>query len=166
MGHPTGLARAGILLWLICSIVLVAGCASIRFSLREPGVVHKTFADKVAREYHCDKRPLPFFEFEKSELVPEKIKPGREFNHRIVYVLCPERPTGVISGKLHTRILNRGEAIKHEVVEMELQEGRWVVDTFITLPESAEPGAYAMQVTFDSDKGDLETIGSFVVLSK
>ena len=139
------------------------GCAFFVLQIREPGHRNKTFPEAVASEYHCDKRPLPFFQFEENELVPNRIEPGDEFNQRLIYVLCPHRPTAVVPGTLRTRVLFEGETILDEQVEEKLRPGRWVLDSFVTLPETAAPGLYAMDVTFESAQGRLHSQIAFVV---
>lgn len=138
-------------LWLAGS-----GCAgwlgSVRRSLRDPGVRFRAFPEEVAEEYGCAKKPLPFFQIEKVELVPSRLRPGEEFNHRLVYALCPATPTGVVAGTLHTRILFRGRAIVDERDPgYELRPGRWVVDAFVKVPPSAALGIYAMELDFEGE---------------
>ncbi len=149
----------------LCAAILLAapGCSFVKLQLRQPGHHNKDFPQPVASEYHCDKRPLPFFQFERNELVPTRMKPGTEFNQRIVYVLCPEKPTGVVAGRLQTRVLFEGKTILEEVVDQKLRPGRWVLDSFIQLPEDAPPGVYAMDIRFKSPKGQLEDRVDFVV---
>ena len=143
-------------LWVAALLALLlgtSGCASwlgsVRKSLRDPGVHFRSFPEEVAEEYGCGERPLPFFEIEKLELLPNRLRPGEEFNHRLVYVLCPESPTAVVAGTLNTRILHRGRAIVDEQDEAyEFKPGRWVVDAFVTVPLGAEIGVYAMEIAF------------------
>jgi hypothetical protein len=163
MGDSKALAG---LLCLALSLAVAPGCSFLRLQLREPGHRNRTFPEAVAKEYHCDKRPLPFFEFEENELLPRKVSPGKEFNQRLVYVMCPHKPTAVVPGKLRTRVLFEGETILEETVQEKLRPGRWVLDSFITLPENADPGLYAMDVKFESRQGNLHARVDFVVKSK
>lgn len=135
----------------------------MRLKLREPGEHLETFPDQVAVEYHCDKRPLPFFQVEESELLPQRVKAGRDFNHRLVYVLCPAHPTEVVAGRLRTSILHRGSPVYSESIDHELKPGRWTLDAFVSLPEHAEPGIYALRAEFRSATGDFEVQGTFAV---
>lgn len=150
-------------LWVLVVALASSGCTFVVLKLRQPGHHNKAFPESVATEYHCDKRPLPFFQFEQNELVPNRIDPGDEFNQRLVYVLCPQRPTAVVPGTLRTRVLFEGETILEEQVEQKLRPGRWVLDSFVTLPETASPGLYAMDVTFESGEGRLHSQIDFVV---
>jgi len=158
MAHPKAVAAALAALGLALS-----GCAFLKLQWREPGHRNRDLPEQVAVEYHCDKRPLPFFRFERNELVPQRVEAGGEFNQRLVYVLCPDRPTAVIPGRLRTRILFEGDTILEDVVEEKLRPGRWVLDSFIRLPEDAEPGVYAMDVRFESSAGGLHDRVDFVV---
>jgi hypothetical protein len=153
----------GLILPLCLALVAVPACSVVQVQLREPGESNKTMPDPVAVEYHCDKRPLPFFEIEKNELLPLKAKPGQKLAHRIVYVMCPKQPTEVVAGSLETRIRYKGKAIFRDRIKQDLKPGRWIIDTYIPLPERAEPGVYALEVDFASKHGDLQERSDFVV---
>ncbi|MBW2267547.1 MAG: hypothetical protein JRH16_03135 [Deltaproteobacteria bacterium] len=150
MGHPQIIAAA------LSLTLALSGCANLRWSLqrsfRDPGERIETFPEIVWDEYACDGSKLPFFELETNELIPPQLKAGSRFNHRMVYVLCPVRPTAVVTGRLVTRIRFRGDPIVQERTEAyEIKPGRWVVDSEITLPSAAEPGVYAYEVEFRGD---------------
>ncbi len=153
----------------LCLVVtLAAGCSVRPFSYatlwaRSPGHRNMSLPDRVAKQYECDKRKLPFFEIEKHELIPKRVAAGSKLNHRLVYVLCPKNPTGVVRGTLRTRVLYEGKALLREVVDEKLRPGRWVLDSFITLPEGAAPGVYAMEVRFESRKGNLNAQIPFLI---
>jgi hypothetical protein len=156
---------------LALAALCASGCASLRWSLakslRQPGEALADFPEEVWAEYDCDKQRRPFFAIEENELVPPRVRAGGEFNHRLVYVLCPARPTGVISGRLHTRIRFRGDPIVRETTEAyELKPGRWVVDAEVQLPSDAEPGVYAYEVAFESAPVGFEKRLTFVVQSR
>ncbi len=158
LGHGTGLTLA-----VALCVMLTAGCATITMKLRKPGVHHVSFADEVAVEYNCADRKLPFFSIEKNDLLPSHPKRGGELSHRLIYVLCPSVPTESIEGKLTTRILHKARTLKTDAIPFSIEEGRWVMHTFISLPESAEPGAYALEVSFRSKKGNLIATAPFVI---
>ncbi len=139
------------------------GCTAIQLKLRKPGERLLDFPEPVAVEYDCAKRRLPFLKVEESELVPARLRPGGQLNHRFVYVMCPSRASEVIEGTLHTRIQFKGKTVHRNAVKRELQPGRWVVDSFITLPEKAMPGMYALTARFDSPKGRFSFQSDFLV---
>jgi hypothetical protein len=149
--------------------LLSLGCASLRWSVqkafREEGSVNESFPELVWEEYDCETQKRPFFIIEKNELVPPKVKTGGEFNHRMVYVMCPVRTTGVVAGRLSTRIRFKGDAIVDNTDDAyEIKPGRWIVDAFVEIPGDAEPGVYAYEVEFTG--GDLAFDKSLTFLVK
>jgi hypothetical protein len=131
--------------------------------MRTAGEENISMPDEVAEDYHCDKRQLPFFEVEKNELLPERGRPGQEMSHRLIYVMCPKNATEVVTGTLDTRILHKGQVLFRETIEQDLKPGRWRIDTFVPLPEAAEPGAYALHIDFKSRHGNFSRQSDFIV---
>ena len=159
MGHSKALAAA----LLIC-----LGCAStlsaLKLRFREPGERLQTFPEKVWEQYKCGQRKLPFLEIEDLELSPRHLKPGDEFNQRLIYVLCPATASGVVTGRLDTRILYRGKpVVRQHDSSYDLKPGRWVVDTFVRLPKNAGAGVYAFELKFKGGKLRFEKTLSFAV---
>ena len=152
MGHPKVVAAA------LSLLLAVSGCANLRWnlqrSLRDPGERIVDFPEIVWNEYACDERKRPFFALETNEVIPPQVKAGGSFNHRLIYAMCPVRPTAVVRGRLVTRIRFRGDPIVRERTEAyEIKPGRWVVDAEVSLPNTAEAGVYAYEIEFSS--GDL-----------
>jgi hypothetical protein len=138
---------------LLVTALILPGCTTVRWSvqkaLREEGIENASFPEVVWEEYDCDTQKRPFFILEENELVPPEVKPGGEFNHRMVYVMCPARSTQVVAGELSTRIRFKGDAIVNSTdVRYEIKPGRWIVDAFVEIPDDAEPGVYAYEVEF------------------
>jgi hypothetical protein len=161
VGHQTAIA-------LLLFLVLSTGCASMRWavqkSLRDPGEVITDFPEVVWEEYDCDTQKRPFFIIEDNELVPPRVDSGGEFNHRMIYVMCPRKPTEVVAGRLATRIRFKGDPIVELTEERyEIKPGRWVIDASVVLPGDAEPGVYAYEVEFESESLDFEKYLTFVV---
>ena len=149
MGHSKIVA-------LLLAAALSPGCAGLRWSMtkafREEGAVNLSFPEEVWKEYDCDNQKRPFFIIEANELVPPRVEAGKDFNHRLVYVMCPANPTEVASGLLATRIRFKGDVIVDaRDARYEIKPGRWVVDAFVEIPEDAEPGVYAYEVDFSSE---------------
>jgi hypothetical protein len=147
---------------------LLSGCTSARWTfqkaVRKEGTVNRTLPDLVWEEYDCETQKRPFFIVEKNELVPPKVKAGGEFNHRMIYVMCPPGPTEVVSGDLTTRIRFKGEPIVHSTEEhYEILPGRWVMDAFVEIPEGAEAGVYAYEVAFSGPGLEFEKVLTFLV---
>ncbi len=157
----------GMLRWsLACAgalLLILPACTTIVLSMRTAGEENISMPDEVAEEYYCDKRQLPFFEVEKNELLPERGRPGEEMSHRLIYVMCPKRPTEVVTGTLDTRILHKGKILYRETIQQDLKPGRWRIDTFVPLPEAAEAGAYALHIDFKSKQGNFSRQSDFVV---
>ncbi len=147
---------------LVC-LALVSGCSQLPLQWRKPGETMVTFPEPVAREYRCTKRRLPFFEVEKNELSPHRTRPGSRLDHRLVYVMCPSRISEVISGKLYTRIHFKGKTVHTDVKKQDLQPGRWLIQSFIKLPDHAEPGIYALEARFESPRGRFNVHSDFLV---
>ncbi len=144
-------------------LVGALGCATpvwvgkIRRAVREPGQELVDLPGKIERQYDCDEKKLPFFQLEKNQLNPIRVHPGGEFNHRMVYAMCPENPTDVIEGVLVTRIHFKGKPIVSETLDpFEIKPGRWIVDAFIALPENAEVGVYALELRFTSKTSEIK----------
>ncbi len=150
---------------LICLAPLIS-CTQVQLRMREPGDKILTFPGPVSEQYGCHKRKLPFFKIEKSELSPHHVKPGARVNYRYVYVMCPAKIADVVDGVLHTRIHYKGKSVFSDVVRRELQPGRWVVDSFVTIPEAAQPGMYALEAEFKSPRGHFQVHSSFLVQPK
>lgn len=147
MGDSKALA-----LLLATLLGLSSGCAHLRLSLREPGEQLRDFPEVVAEEYRCGDRALPFFQLEQNELLPVRVRAGGEFNHRMIYALCPADPTAVVRGTMATRIRFEGTPIvRDEIRDYVLRPGRWVVDALVRLPEDARIGVYALEVDFRSE---------------
>ncbi len=154
--------RRSLLAAAMTGLLLVnLGCAqwvgSMRRAMRAPGERLVDLPDRVARDYDCDERSLPFFQLEAHQVNPIRVNPGTEFNHHVVYVLCPVAPTEVVTGRLVTRIRFKGEAqVIEEVAGYEMKPGRWAVDAFVRLPGDAESGVYALELVFESEPIQLE----------
>ena len=130
-----------------------AGCAylpeSVERPFRKPGERLAEFPEQVSAEYNCANQKLPWFKLEKLEIWPKHLEAGQELGHRLVYSLCTANPTAVVTGKLETRIIYRGEPIVRDTdAKYDLRPGRWVVDVMVTVPPSAPGGLYALELEF------------------
>ena len=149
-------------------VALLSGCTTVRWavqkSMRREGLVNEAFPEVVWEEYSCGELDLPFFKIETNELIPPRVRPGGEFNHRIVYALCPAHPTEVLTGRLETRILYKGKPIFSETKEgHEFLPGHWNVDTFVEIPDDTAPGIYAYDFAFRSPTVSFDESLTFLV---
>jgi hypothetical protein len=150
--------------------IAIAGCApshllgTARRALRQPGQHLLALPEEIADEYDCATRPLPHFHLERNEVNPIRVRAGAEFNHRIVYAMCPTEPTAVVPGSFTTRILFKGRSlVVDRIPDFEIKPGRWIVDAFVRLPESAESGVYALEIGFASESVHFEESVTFGV---
>ena len=148
---------------VVLCLALVSGCSQLPLGTVKPGETIVTFPEPVAEEYRCAKRRLPFFEVEENELKPHRTRPGSRLHHRLVYVMCPSRISEVVTGKLYTRIHYKGKTIHTAVKKQDLQPGRWRVESFITLPDNAAAGMYALEARFESARGRFNVHSDFLV---
>jgi len=164
------LARDAVALCLpLLNLVALAGCSALYqqavAAIRQPGDHIATTPDQVWLDFRCTERKRPFARVESMEVVPQMIKPGARVNYRLSYVMCPRKPSETIKTSLQRRILFRGEQVARDVKDdFELKPGRWVVDSFFTLPTNSPLGVYALEVGFKMPNGGAHNKArSFVV---
>lgn len=143
---------------LALAATLFSGCSLLYQQavavIRQPGEQIATTPDQVWQEFGCEQRERPFVRAESMEVVPERIKPGGRVNYRLIYVMCPVKPSEVIKTQVSRTILFKGQQVARNVNDtFEIKPGRWVVDSFFTLPKDSPLGIYALEVTFDAPKG-------------
>jgi hypothetical protein len=132
---------------------------------RKPGETLIDVPDKIRKDYNCDKKQLPFASIEDNEVLPPKIHPGDELNHRFVYVMCPTRDASVVAGNLYRRIYFKGKVLFQDVSKnFEIKPGKWSVDAFITVPLKTEPGVYSLELSFESKLFTLQKSHDLVVV--
>jgi len=164
LGDPARVARA---LAGLC----LAACLSCQYlppalerPFRKPGVQLVDFPEKVGVEFNCASQKLPWFKLETLEVWPKRIDAGKELGHRMVYVLCTDGPTDVVTGKLETKILFRGQPVLREADNAyDLRPGRWAIDVFVTVPPSAADGLYALELSFQSPSVKFDRSETFAV---
>ena len=60
------------------------------------------------------------------------------------------RSTEVVTGTLTTQVRFKGAVVLRDLIpDFEFKPGRWSVDTFMRLPDSAETGVYALEIHFE-----------------
>ena len=157
------------LIFIAMVITTASGCTALYQQVvaatREPGEQLALTPDRVWQELDCGNRERPFVRAESMEIVPEKIKPGGRVNYRLIYAMCPLQPSEVIKTQMSRRMLFKGEQVARNVNEsFELKPGRWVVDSFFTLPTDSPLGVYALEVAFEAPQGQRHRkVRSFVV---
>jgi hypothetical protein len=155
--------------FVAAGVLVLPGCTTLYqqavAAIRQPGEHIATTPEEVWNEMNCANRQRPFVQAESMEIVPEKVKPGGRVNYRLVYVMCPARPSEVIQTKVARRMLFKGEQVAANVNDsFEIKPGRWVVDSFFTLPLDSPLGVYALEVGFEAPNGmGHKKVRSFVV---
>lgn len=156
------------ILMVFITIILITSCSGIFWqiekAMRKPGEKIVTLPEKVAVEYKCNEKQLPFFYVEKNEVSPTMISPGMELNHHLVYVMCPTVPSEVINAILFRRIYYQGKMIFQDITEnFKIKPGRWVVDVYIIVPPKATQGVYSLEMEIKSDKIRFKDAKTFIV---
>jgi hypothetical protein len=153
VGHSSltrALAIAGLAISLGCMMPPPAAGLRPEGARQLPGPKLLGTEPEIALQYACAQQKTPLLVLEESSLRPTPLAAGQEFGHRIVYALCPARPKQGIAGKLRTRIRYGAAVVLDDSADFRAEPGRWAVDTFITLPPQAKPGAYEIELEFTS----------------
>jgi hypothetical protein len=160
MGYQKMIVALGLL-------VCLSACAAVwnvQKILRKPGQQSLAPPASVWQQYDCAYMRLPFLAIELNQLIPPRLRPGREFNHRLIYAMCTNERADAIMGRLYTRIYFRGRRIVNDVdASYVMRPGRWRVDTFIAPPRDVEGGVYSMELQFVSQHLKFRQNNSFVV---
>ena len=140
------------------SLFSLTGCTTLYqqavVATRQAGEQIATTPDKVWQELDCSNRERPFVRAESMQVLPEMIRPGGRVNYRLVYVMCPARPSEVIQTRVARRMLFKGEQVARNVNDnFEVKPGRWVIDSFFTLPVNSPVGEYSIEVVFEAPDG-------------
>lgn len=163
MGYQKMIVALGMLFCLnACTAVW-----NMQTTLRKPGQTLLASPENVWQAYDCAYMRLPFLAIEVNQLIPPRLRPGHEFNHRLIYAMCSNERADEIIGRLYTRIYLRGQRlVNHVDPSYVMRPGRWRVDTFITLPMDVEAGVYSMELQFVSHHLNFQQNHSFVVSAR
>jgi hypothetical protein len=105
--------------------------------------------EELFREIHCDQQKLPLVEVESNALSPERVEPGGEVHHRLIYAFCPAQGGGPEKGVLTRKLTLKGKTVFLDQDDsFVLTPGRTAVDAFFLVPQAAQPGAYVLEVDF------------------
>jgi hypothetical protein len=164
---------------LLLSLPLISGCettsslvqraedwSQIALSkTRSRGEKRNAEASVVAAEPGCANGAATPARIEASEVLPGRVRAGRELNHRLVIATCPLAPEA-LAGTLKRRFSLQGRTMFEDSEPYALRPGRWTVDVFVGLPAQTKPGAYRLDVRFDRRAGGapLEAVSEFTVL--
>ncbi|HZD39144.1 MAG TPA: hypothetical protein VE131_00385 [Terriglobales bacterium] len=157
---------------VLLGLIPLAGCSVLYqqavAASREPGDHIATTPDRVWADFKCGERQRPFVHIESMEVIPQMVRPGARVNYRLIYVMCPRQPSEVIETFVERRLLFKGEPVARNTHDdFELKPGRWIVDSFLTLPKNAPLGVYALEIVFNAPEGQShKRVRSFVVANE
>jgi hypothetical protein len=168
------LARAmGKLVFSLAAVFLLGsafGCADIQqqivASARQPGDHVATTPEQLWKESTCERIDRPSVKVESLEVLPEKIKPGGRVNYRLTYAMCPiSKFSETLAASTTRTIRYKGQEVARNSKEsFQLKAGRWMVDSFFTLPRESPLGVYALEVAVQTPSGEAQKlVRSFVV---
>jgi hypothetical protein len=132
----------------LVSILIFTGCASMQDlhqqfieSVRRPGEIMEKTPEETLQYYpSCSEQNIPAL-FE-TEIVPLRVLPGKEINHRIRYATCLTASSAPQNGEIVRTVYYERQAIFRDRTKYEFKPGTWTVDAFIRVSENARPGNY------------------------
>jgi len=115
----------------------------------EPGPKLLLGHEALSRELGCESAQLPLVNVEKNALNPERVDPGGEVHHRLVYAFCPADKTQPETGTLTRKLTLKGRTVfVDQTRDFTLTPGRTAVDAFFLVPPGATPGTYLLEVEY------------------
>jgi hypothetical protein len=148
---------------LIALPTVLCGCSTVkntvkgveqRFirSMRAPGEKEVASPENTARKHACSPSTGSKFFLEETVVIPRRVSPGEEINHRIRYAFCPDETSRPLNGKIVRTILFKGDQMFQDTTHYEFKPGTWTVDVFITIPKDELEGIHTMElrVTYDN----------------
>jgi hypothetical protein len=169
--------RASLVAIVMCG--LVTGCAGLPQPLqpissaiwntinkgRTPGAQLLESPQDVSAKFDCPNRPRPWVLLTSHQLLPAQLATNDELNNRFEYVLCAAPGQAEVRGILTRRVRTGGEVIWNDVgSNYDLKPGKWVVDFFLTIPQTAVAGPYEFEIDFGTDKLLFRDTKSFTVV--
>ncbi len=153
------MANRQIALLALFMLLLVPACAKKTVEAPPPAPPAKPApgpklllgAEELAKEIGCDRLQLPVLELEGNTLKPERVQPGAEVHHQIIYVFCPDPDKAPEKGTLTRKLTLKGKTVFLDKEEnFIVKPGRSAVDAFFQVPDTAPPGTYVLEVDFHS----------------
>jgi len=135
-------------------------------SMRKSGEQLAASPDDTAKAHSCESGKENALFLELSEVLPERVSPGSEINHRLQVAFCPYAPSGTVKGAIVRRILHKGQATFADSAQHEFKPGTWTIDAFITIPKNAPGGIYALEVLVNYQGKSLKQTHNFVVKNR
>ena len=132
--------------------------------VRQPGEKLVSPPDVVWKERNCARLQRPYIDIDLNEILPSRVPAVEEFNHRMVYSMCPLRTGEGVVGDLSRRITFKGNTVFEDISRrFEIKPGKWQLDAFIGIPAEAPAGVYALEVAFSGGAVRFQRSASLVV---
>jgi len=135
-------------------------------STRKSGESLTASPDDTAKAHSCEPGKENALFVELSEVIPERVSPGSEINHRLQLAFCPYTPSGTVKGTIVRRVLHKGQVAFSDSVQHEFKPGTWTLDAFITIPGNAPGGVYALDVLVNYQGKSLKQTHNFMVKNR
>lgn len=170
----------GLLKWVFMlagSALILGACASagdmmqeleqkVVKSTRKSGERLAASPDDTVKAHSCEPGKENALFLELSEVLPERVKPGSEINHRLQVAFCPNTPSGTVKGTIVRRVMHKGQVTFTDSAQHEFKPGTWTIDAFITIPGNAPGGVYALDVLVSYPGKSLRQTHNFVVKNR
>jgi hypothetical protein len=82
-----------------------------------------------------------------SEVIPERIIPGKEINLRMRYATCLTASSSPQKSEIIRAVYYKDRMVFHDRTKYTFKPGTWTIDAFIKLPDDAKPGTYIVDST-------------------
>jgi hypothetical protein len=162
---------------IFMSALLLSGCVTTvdkiqdiqqraMMSMRKPGEKMVAPPGEAPRRYSCSPYMKDRLIIEEIDVIPVRINAGDEINQRIRYGLCPNFPSGTLSGKIIRTVLFNGEMQFEDITYYEFKPGTWTIDAFIEVPGDVEEGMYEVEVVITYGSKTVRSMDSFLVKKK
>ena len=152
------------------AVAILSACASVQEleqkmikGTRKSGEKLALSPDETMKAHSCEPGKENALFLEMSEVLPERVNPGREINHRVQVAFCPSAPTVTAKGYIIRRILYKGQPTFTDHAQYEFKPGTWTVDAFLGIPENAPSGIYALEVFLTCQDKTLKQTNNFFV---
>lgn len=149
--NPGFMRRA---VFILLAAMFCAGCATVRDvqqtiakSFRSPGETMENSPLETAQYPYClnQKQDMPVIL--ETEVIPGRVSPGEEINHRLRYVQCLAVSPAEQQGSIVRSVSFGKKIVFEDKTAYEFKQGGWVLDAFIMTPAEAKPGVYTVNTT-------------------
>lgn len=138
----------------LISVLICAGCATVKDlhqqlvkSVRTPGEKMVISPEDTLRYNPCSDQKRDALVLFEAEVIPGRLSPGKEINHRIRYATCLAASSEAQKGEIIRAVYYKNHTVFRDRTKYEFKPGTWTVDAFIMVPDDAAPGTYTVDTT-------------------